>query len=449
MNPARFSPEGLNHLPAYFRGEVEAAKNHPIPWLLESFEANLHLAERMVEYSRMLLDPEEVELFVDKVRPPTLAMDDLVDAPALAAKLLSAGKRSERSQESKSQEHQDKVSDFLWRKFGEREREAVGRCAAPDGAPVADRQILLQALNQIILGPKLDELDRFSGVRFSPRTRRLRALKGNKFQSGECAKLNRLLLQDAYPREILALTETPALDPTSWRSDWLEWLASFLYLDLDQEWLSQPGEWKVSEAPTGGPDTLIPCSAAAAAAIRQAAVLYRRRGTPAGLADYLRQLHGWNLEIVERSWPRGMEIGETSTIGSDTWLTDALAPDLQFTVLIKHDQANSHRLGLGQIQIGDRLETTLAGAAHGRRIEVVLARTEPGPEPAPDIPSKPEPTDWMAVAVTKLRDVIDGEKPAHTRYYLALEAAGPLPAETARPPLVIELDSVIENFWLN
>jgi hypothetical protein len=433
-----YNPEGMNHVPAYFRSEVARAKNHPILWLLESFEANLHLTERIIENSGMLFDPEEIALFPDTIRPPMLAFDDLADVPSLVSKLEASREKSR---------HPDKVSQFIWQKLSETEHEAVANYSLKGGDQSTLQSILVQVLNTIILGPPIDESDRFAEVKFSKRTRHLRALKSTKPKPEVRAKLNRLLLQDAYPREILALPETPALDAVNWQADWLKWLASLIALDLDQEWFAdgESGDGLAKAAGTGG--NLVARSARAAAAIKQAVELYHRRGTPTGLTDLLQKLHGWDIEIFERSWPRGMEIGETSTIGVNTWLTEDLDEDFQFTVIIKASQANLTRLGIGHL-VG-LFPCELVGEKRGTRIEALLDREKPTIDKTPGSSLNPEITSRMAVAVTKLRDVIDSEKPAHLRYHLALEESGPAPAQLETPHQFIGIDSVIGHFWIN
>ena len=83
-------PESLGYLPAFFRATVEpggVAAHHPVRWVLQFFDTNLHMAERMVEKGRMLFDPEELSLLPGKVVPPTFAVGDIIDLPSFASEL--------------------------------------------------------------------------------------------------------------------------------------------------------------------------------------------------------------------------------------------------------------------------------------------------------------------------------------------------------------------------
>lgn len=421
MHP--FTPEGMGYLPAYFRGDA-ARQNRPfVAWFIEAFEANLHLVERIIENSPMLFDPERVALFCNRVCPPTLLLGDLVDMPSLAAKL---------SEQRNNPDHPDKVSQFVWRQFSDMECDAVSALASTGGESLPLQSILVRALNRIILGPSLDQEDRFAEVKFSCQTRAWRAR--NLSRNGS-AKLNRLLLQDAYPSEIRALPETPALDDAQWKPRWLQWLASFLYLDLDPEWLAEASEIEGAEKEAPG----IPAAGQrydkVCELIKQAVALYRRRGTPKGLEAVVKAFYDWDIRVVERSWPEGMNIGVASRIGLDTRFLDEPDLDRQFVVLLESASPFLSRLP----ELGERVESDLMGQSRGLRIKWFSGRDSSSSDALAE----------LSLNVNRLRRLIDREIPAHTRYYLAFGTSEAQPPAQRLPPLRIEVNSTIERFWIN
>jgi hypothetical protein len=434
-----YCPEGLDYLPGFFRGQVAEEPHHPVRCLLEAFEADLHLVERFIENSNMLFDPQEILLFENKVRPATLTIRDLVAPRSLGSKLHS----------DELHQHRDEVSKFLWGKFSHREQDAIVRQMAAQDDSEDLAQALVEALNQIIVGPSIDDPIRFAAVKFSNRTRNLR---GTDSLPTKLPLLNRLLLQDAYPSEIRALPERPALDKTHWEADWLQYLASYIDLDLDQEWLGRTDAQGESAMPRRSDENAAPRSATDTV-FQEAPELYRQRGTPAGLVKLLSKLHGWDVEVLEHSWPAGMQLEVSSTIGEDTWLMDPLDQDRHFTVLLQPTKSNLERLGLQHLHtITNRLEFKLSGRAAGRRIETLRVPGRGGGDTVP-MSLTLEAATSLDRAVAKLRNIIDQETPAHLRCYLALEAGAP-PPKPVEFELVIGSDhgrfsSVIEHFFLN
>ena len=123
---------------------------------------------------------------------PVFTLGDLKDPQGLAHRLT---------------EHPDPLSKFLWTRFPGHSRQAVLTGAKPELL----EQLLVDGLNGIIKEDSIYREERFSGVSLSPQTR---SLIGLQLQGSLLARLNRLLLEDAYPREIvkshglLAKTET-------------------------------------------------------------------------------------------------------------------------------------------------------------------------------------------------------------------------------------------------
>jgi hypothetical protein len=107
---------------------------------------------------------------VDVFASPALVASDLTDAAALASRIRAAG---------------DPLSAYL--------RGAIGSSSLLDG------------LNTVIAGGALYDTQRFAGVTFGPQTQAMLAAGGPQ------DRLNRLLLQDAYPDAVAAPSEKRVL----------------------------------------------------------------------------------------------------------------------------------------------------------------------------------------------------------------------------------------------
>jgi signal peptidase I len=114
---------------------------------------------------------------------PSLTAGELIDLPGLANKL---------------RQQSDPVSAYLWSRLSEPTRQALaGRTAGVTAQALADA--LVADLNRVIAGEPIFERQRFAGIAFSKDTES--RLARNPTGLGR-ARLNRLLLQDAYPAEI-------------------------------------------------------------------------------------------------------------------------------------------------------------------------------------------------------------------------------------------------------
>lgn len=150
--------------------------------------------------------------------------------------------------------------------------------------------------------------------------------------------------------------------------DFLSWLASWVTLELDERWSEKKKRYL----------------------IKNAALLYRYRGTLTGLKYIIEQFFDIEVEIKEWNWPDGMKIGTRSSIGINTILVEKTDINLCFTVIWKpYGFIIKHR---------DHL-------------------------------------------IRKIRTVIDLEKPAHTKCYFHLE----FPEEEEREIqfLIIGINSII------
>ena len=127
----------------------------------------------------------------------SFAVGDFIDPQSFAAKL---------------QKHPDPVSRFLWTRFSEASRLALLTGPERD----ALEPVLVETLNGIIRSEPLYREERFAGVLLSTQTK---ALLGMKLRGNHLARLNRLLLEDAYPRDIVKSTGLLAKTDTDSRTD--------------------------------------------------------------------------------------------------------------------------------------------------------------------------------------------------------------------------------------
>lgn len=112
----------------------------------------------------------------------TLSVVDIRDLSALASRLKTATP-------------QDRLASHL---SAQLTNSTLKLLAAYSGGPdPALRRALVEDLNRMIRGPSIYEPDRFAGVTLSAATRAL--LDRDSLQPAEVARLNRLLLEDAFP----------------------------------------------------------------------------------------------------------------------------------------------------------------------------------------------------------------------------------------------------------
>jgi len=107
--------------------------------------------------------------------------DDLPDLPGLAAKLRGA----------------DRVAEYLRTRFCEETRSLLAKYGG--GRDLELRDALVRDLNEVVLGPSLYDEKRFSEVNLRPQTRELALARP---EGEELARLNRLLLEDVFSREL-------------------------------------------------------------------------------------------------------------------------------------------------------------------------------------------------------------------------------------------------------
>ena len=111
----------------------------------------------------------------------TFAVGDIKDPQSFAAKL---------------RKQPDLLSQFLWTQFPEATRAAMLGVAESETL----EPVLVESLNRILLNEGLYRADRFAGVELSEQTK---SLLGLDLHGNHIARRNRLLLEDAYPRDIV------------------------------------------------------------------------------------------------------------------------------------------------------------------------------------------------------------------------------------------------------
>lgn len=161
--------------------------------------------------------------------------------------------------------------------------------------------------------------------------------------------------------------QTPRL-PDRRGQDFLTWLASWVALDLDERWSEKKKRYLV----------------------KNAARLYKYRGTLTGLKYIIEEFFDIEVDIKEWTWPPGMQIGMRSSIGLDTQLIEKIDIDHCFMVIWKPPRMDrDNRINL----------------------------------------------------IRKIRRIIDLEKPAHTQCYFHLEF--PKEKEPEIPYMIIGMSSTI------
>jgi fucose permease len=113
----------------------------------------------------------------------TFASTDFKDVPALAAKLTAPT---------------DAVSEFLAANLSDSTRQTLTRLNEGHGSVAAARVALTPDLNSLIVKGSIYDSQRFSGISLTEKTKELLAQNQGRSE----ARLNRLLLADAYPREL-------------------------------------------------------------------------------------------------------------------------------------------------------------------------------------------------------------------------------------------------------
>ena len=207
----------------------------------------------------------------------------------------------------------------------------------------------------------------------------------------------------------------------------LVWLASWVALGVDTEWLGKNVE--VQKTVCDHREEKV------RHLLKSVALLYERRGTPGGLQAILREFYGIEVEIFEWVWPYGMEIGEFSTIGVDTFILDNPPLEDCFVVVWKfvEDEYAPDEVG------ANWLATAMRGKRSRKTIQSAVVR-----ENDPLYKSR------FSSILQKIENVIDQEKPVHTSCYLSIEKGKIRNDQDLKlNPMVIGIQSVIESFYIH
>lgn len=97
------------------------------------------------------------------------------------------------------------IADFVWSRLSTRTQKLL--TAAPPEEETKLRQLLADDLNDLIQGPLIYAVDRFSDVKRRPETQ---ALLDSNPEGIELGRLNRMLLEDAFPEQLGRGSKAPA-----------------------------------------------------------------------------------------------------------------------------------------------------------------------------------------------------------------------------------------------
>jgi SSS family solute:Na+ symporter len=125
---------------------------------------------------------------------PTFSAGDFKDLPALATEL---------NQQS------DGVSQYLNGRFSETTRQTLSAQQGPGSDAGLLKEALVQEFNRVIRSQAIYEEQRFAGVKLAEETRRL---LGQNPTGKDLVRLNRLLLEDAYPLAIVKKSNLGVFD---------------------------------------------------------------------------------------------------------------------------------------------------------------------------------------------------------------------------------------------
>src|ERR1022692_3018480 len=149
--------------------------------------------------AQLVLRAEEVPpTRLGQTGPVALSLHDLIDLPSLAAKLSA-----------ESQPHS--LSRYLWNQLLPATKDKLNNCT--NSLSLQWKQAIVDDLNRIIQKSSLYEPERFAGVALSPETRKMVAQHPPAL---DLPRLNRRLLEDAYPLEISKHRQAGGLGWTTW-----------------------------------------------------------------------------------------------------------------------------------------------------------------------------------------------------------------------------------------
>jgi hypothetical protein len=170
---ARLSPMSPNYLVTDQAQRLFSAVTED--WLQQQYQFYQVQSLDIVQMPRM---PEMDAAYLAEIYSPAISTADLANADALIARLTN---------------RTDAVSQFLWTQLTEPGRTALTR----KGTETIS--ILQDELNRILRSSPIYDSARFAAVKLSDETR---ALLAQNVQGRDLARLNRMVLEDAYPTEL-------------------------------------------------------------------------------------------------------------------------------------------------------------------------------------------------------------------------------------------------------
>jgi len=200
--------------------------------------------------------------------------------------------------------------------------------------------------------------------------------------------------------------------------EFLSWLAHWVALDPgDEIFCPYPGEHDRRRLRR---------------AVSCAAELYKHRCTAKGLQKIAAVFLDEEVSIDEWAWPRGLNIGLSSTIGIDTFVSEH--EDLGGCFLVTARSPASLSIDNTGLQW---LRLPLAG----RDSRTIFTFFVSEPPTAGDLA--------LLVRVRRLRRLLNAEKPAHTHCFIALDYE-PLEEEaiTGADVQIIGVNSIIGGCWI-
>ncbi len=120
----------------------------------------------------------------------------------------------------------DPVSKFIWAHFSPADQKMVIAGAAASNQPPA---LLLRGINHMLQCEYVYDPARFAAVTLSAESRQLLT---NNPQGEDLVYLNRVLINDAYPKELYAIGASPLADKLTWAPEWVRDLAVSAQLAL-------------------------------------------------------------------------------------------------------------------------------------------------------------------------------------------------------------------------
>ena len=158
----------------------------PLPWYLRRYNgADFHLTNAPGYSIFALGDIQDVHGFVQRLLASSaFSADEIKDLSKLASSLKGQS---------------NAVSVFLWQGLSKPEQEMLINYEPTVTIPFQLKEVLVQALNKAVAGKSLYEPERFHGILLRRETTNL---MGQSPTGANPARLNRLLLEDAYPSEL-------------------------------------------------------------------------------------------------------------------------------------------------------------------------------------------------------------------------------------------------------